>query len=109
MRTYRLKLAEDGRRNAKDVEFEAEDFAVALWVAQKQALGRSAQLWCDGTLLHSIGATPNQLVQVEQVQTRTEHYSDLGTEEAARALQTLRPQLRLRSSGGTRRSDASAC
>jgi hypothetical protein len=109
MRTYRLVLADDGRRSAKDVEFEADDFEVALWLAQKQALGRSAQLWCDGKLVHTVWETPNQLVQAEQEQMRTKHQPTSGAEEAATALRTLHPKLRPRFVENISRSDGPTC
>lgn len=56
--TYRLKYAEDGFGVAKEIEFEAGDSAQALYFAQRERRGRSAELWLDGARLCTLRRSP---------------------------------------------------
>jgi hypothetical protein len=49
--TYRLKLDEDGRGSARDIEFEAPGAEVALRMARDMCGGRAVQLFEDGRKL----------------------------------------------------------
>jgi hypothetical protein len=62
--TYRLKFVEDDRGVQKDVEFEAEDAAMALVIAHKEASNRSAELWCDGHKLCTIRRTEHDVWEI---------------------------------------------
>lgn len=56
--TYRLKYGDDGIGVAKEVEFEANDSAQALYFAQREARGRKAELWRDDSRLCTLRRSP---------------------------------------------------
>ena len=56
--TYRLKYAEDGFGVAKEIEFEAPDSAQALYYAQRERRGRTAELWRNGARLCTLRRSP---------------------------------------------------
>ena len=49
--TYRLRLDEDGRGTARDIEFEASGADVALRMAHDMCAGRGVELYEDGRKL----------------------------------------------------------
>ncbi len=56
--TYRLKYVDDGFGVAKEIEFDAANSAQALYFAQKETRGRSAELWRDGSRLCTLRRSP---------------------------------------------------
>jgi hypothetical protein len=56
--TYQLHIAEDGKREARIVEFDASGSDVALRMAQQFCDGRSAQLFEDGRRLANLQLDP---------------------------------------------------
>lgn len=54
MPVYTMKFSEDGRGEAKRIEFEAENASAALVVAHHEASNRCAELWCEDQCLCSI-------------------------------------------------------
>lgn len=46
--SFCLKFVDDGFGTRKSLQFEAIDASKALFIAQKEAPNRRAELWCDG-------------------------------------------------------------
>jgi len=59
--TFRLKYAEDGFGVAKEIEFDAPDSGQALYFAQKERRGRTAELWRNGSRLCTLRRSPGMV------------------------------------------------
>lgn len=51
MPVYTMKFSEDGRGEAKRIEFAAENASAALVVAHNEASNRCVELWCEDQCL----------------------------------------------------------
>ena len=60
MSVYRLKYHDDGLGCAKEIEFDAPDSAQALFIAQHEARGRTAELWCDSQPVCTLRRVSNE-------------------------------------------------
>ena len=112
MQTYCLKLFSDDRRGADEIEFAADDFSIALWVAQKRALDRYAELWCDRQLLYTFeaatGVAPaSEIIIVDPLQHKLKQHAS--SQDGNAGTRKCRPKLHLHSYNRNGQSDPSAC
>lgn len=61
---YRLVFQKEGKRSAKEVEFEATDIYQTFEIAHTEARSRAAELWRDGAYLCTIRGQPSDVWEI---------------------------------------------